>query len=296
MVALPPLPLAAWEDTKRTLHLYAQIIGKVRLALHPKLNHWWHVTLYVSPRGLTTGPIPVAGGLVELELDLHDHLLVISSSEAPVQRLRLQGGLSVAAFYAGLMERLGTLGLTPKLLARPYDPALVGSDLPFAEDTVHRPYDPDAVTRFWRVLAWTHGVFVSFRGRFNGKSSPVHLFWHSLDLAHARFSGRAAPREGGTPADLEAYSHELISFGFWAGDQNVPEPAFYSYTYPEPPGLREAPLSPEGARWSEGTALLAYDTVRTHPDPEGALLSFLESAYLAGAARAGWDTGAFKQM
>jgi hypothetical protein len=209
-----PLPLAAWEDSKRTLHLYTQIIGKVRLALHPKLNQWWHVTLYVSPRGLTTGPIPVAGGLVELELDLHNHLFVIRSSEAPVQRLKLLDGLCVATFYADLTERLGTLEITPKLLARPYDPALVGSDLPFAEDTVHNRYDRDAVTRSWRILVWTHGVFTRFRGRFSGKSSLVHLFWHSLDLAHTRFLGRAAPREGGTPVDREAYSHKLISCGF----------------------------------------------------------------------------------
>lgn len=265
MTLPPPLPLASWEDTKRTLHLYLQIVGKVRLALHPKLNHWWHVTLYPSPRGLTTGAIPVGGELLELE-----HLFTVHSSTRPSWRLP-----------------------RPQLLARPYDPARVGSDLPFAQDTQHARYDAEAVTHFWQLLAWTHGIFSSFRGGFNGKSSPVHLFWHSLDLAHTRFSGRAAPREGGTLADREAYSHELVSFGFWAGDASVPEFAFYSYTYPEPPGLREAPLEPEGAHWSEGMALLSLPDLRAQPDPEGALLRFLESTYQAGATRAGWDLEGF---
>lgn len=289
MTLPPPLPLAAWEDTKRTLHLYLQIVGKVRLTLHPRLNHWWHVTLYLSPRGLTTGAIPVEGELLELEFDFTDHRLTIASSAGPSWRLPLRDGLSVAEFYGRVLGQLAALGVGPQLLARPYDPALVGSDLPFAEDTRHARYDAEAVTHFWRLLAWTHGVFSSFRGGFHGKSSPVHLFWHSLDLAHTRFSGRAAPREGGTPADREAYSHELVSFGFWAGDALVPEPSFYSYTYPEPPGLRAVPLEPAGARWSEGTALLPLEQLRRHADPEGALLRFLESTYYAGATRAGWD-------
>lgn len=289
MTLPPPLPLASWEDTKRTLHLYLQIVGKVRLALHPQLNHWWHVTLYLSPRGLTTGAIPMEGGLLELELDFIDHLFTIRISTAPSWRLPLRDGLSVAEFYGRVLGQLAALGVQPPLLARPYDPARVGSDLPFAEDTRHARYDAGAVTHFWQLLAWTHGVFSSFRGGFYGKSSPVHLFWHSLDLAHTRFSGRAAPREGGTPANREAYSHELVSFGFWAGDEGVTEPSFYSYTYPEPPGLREAPLKPTGARWSQGTALLPLEQLRLHADPSGALLDFLESTYRAGATRADWD-------
>lgn len=294
MTLPPPLPLASWEDAKRKLHLYLQIVGKVRLALQPKLNHWWHVTLYLSPRGLTTGAIPVAGELLELEFDFTHHLLLVHSSAGPSWRLPLRDGLSVAEFYARVLEQLAALGVRPKLLARPYDPARVGSDLPFADDAQHTRYDAAAVTRFWQLLAWTHGVFSTFRGGFNGKSSPVHLFWHSLDLAHTRFSGRAAPRESGGPVDREAYSHELVSFGFWAGDASVPEPSFYSYTYPEPPGLRAAPLEPSGAHWSEGTALFGYERLRNHADPAGALLDFLESAYQAGATRAGWDLEGFR--
>ncbi|ADI14940.1 DUF5996 family protein [Truepera radiovictrix] len=294
---LPPLPLAAWQDTKTTLHLYAQIVGKIRMALHPKLNHWWHVTLYLSPRGLTTHAIPTGDGLIELEFDLLDHNLMIRSSDGRHKVVALYDGLSVAQFYHSVLGSLAQLGVEVAILAKPYDPPRVGSDLPFKEDEVHARYDAAYVTRFWRILSWVHVILLEFKGRFYGKSTPVHLFWHSLDLAYTRFSGREAPMQGGSPSDREAYSHEVISFGFWAGDESVSAPTFYGYTYPEPNGLRGAPLLPKQARWVDAgggvMALLDYDDVRRSEDPRQTLLSFLESTYLAGAKRAGWDVEAF---
>ncbi len=278
---LPDLPLPAWEDAKRTLHLYLQIVGKIRMALHPKLNHWDHVTLYLSPRGLTTGAVPAGAGLVDIEFDFVDHNVVIRGSTGARKVISLYDGLSVASFYTSVLGSLRQLGVEVRILAKPYDPAKVGSDLPFRNDHTHTRYDPPFVNRFWQILVWVDAVFREFRGRFYGKSTPVHLFWHSLDLVHTRFSGRAAPLEGGSSSDREAYSHEVVSFGFWAGDDQVPAPAFYSYTYPEPGGLKEAPLLPEAAFWKgEGNsmALLMYDDLRELADPKGALLDFLESA------------------
>lgn len=290
---LPELSLAAWEDSKRTLHLYAQIIGKIRMALHPKLNHWWHVPLYVSPRGLTTQAIPAGVVLIDLEFDFIDHTLRIRSSDGRQKAISLYDGLSVGVFYQAVFESLKQLGVEVTILAKPYDPPRVGSNVPFAEDELHARYDAVYVARFWQILLWVHMVFTEFRGRFYGKSTPTHLFWHSLDLTYTRFSGRAAPMQGGSPSDREAYSHEVISFGFWAGDANVPAPTFYSYTYPEPDGLRDAPLLPVQARWLDtggsSMALLDYDQVRVSKDPKGTLLDFLESAYLAGATGANWD-------
>lgn len=295
---LPELPLAAWQDTKTTLHLYAQVIGKVRLALHPKLNHWWHAPLYVSPRGLTTGAIPAGDMLIDLEFDFIDHVLKIRSSDGRQKALSLLDGLSVGAFYKGVTGSLEQLGVEVDILAKPYDPPRVGSDRPFADDDLHARYDAEYVTRFWRILVWVHMVFTEFKGRFVGKSTPVHLFWHSLDLTYTRFSGRSAPRESGSAVEREAYSHELVSFGFWAGDDDVPAPTFYSYIYPEPDGLQGAPLRPKGARWQSAggshTALLDYDEVRRSDNPGETLLSFLDSAYQAGAGRADWDVEALE--
>lgn len=296
---LPELPLAAWHDTKTTLHLYTQIIGKIRLALHPKLNHWWHAPLYVSPRGLTTHAIPTGDVLIDLEFDFIDHSLKIRSSDGRQTVTNLADGLSVGAFYEGVMKNLEQLGVVVDILAEPYDPPRVGSDQPFAEDDLHARYDAEYVSRFWQILIWTHTVFTEFRGLFVGKNTPVHLFWHSLDLTYTRFSGRPAPRESESRVEREAYSHELVSFGFWAGDDDVPAPTFYSYTYPEPDGLQDAPLRPEGARWqgAEGghTALLAYDEVRRSESPRETLLSFLDSAYRAGAIAANWDVEALER-
>ena len=291
---LPALPLETWEASKITLHLYLQVIGKIRLMLHPKLNHWWHVTLYVSARGLTTGAIPLAHGNIELAFDFVEHQLVIDSN-GQRRLMKLEHGLSVATFYDTVMNHLRELGVEVTIVAKPFDPERCGSNIPFAEDNQHAHYDPEYVNRFWQILGWVDGVFREFQGRFYGKSTPVHLFWHSMDLVLTRFSGQAAPMEADSQVEREAYSHEVLSFGFWAGDNNVPAPAFYAYAYPEPKGLREEPLQPAAAAWTgEGSAmaLLMYDDVREATDARADLLAFLESAYQAGAKRANWDIAA----
>lgn len=287
---LPPLPLEAWEDSKQTLHLYAQIVGKIRMTLMPERNHWWHVTLYVSARGLTTRPIPYNNMTFEIIFDFIDHNLVVTTSQGESRSFSLRGQ-PVAEFYTELFATLTALGIYVTIRAIPYD---LPDTPPFAEDYQHASYDRDYVRRFWEILSWIDGVFWEFNGRFVGKTTPVHLFWHSFDLAMTRFSGRPAPpMEGANRVNREAYSHEVISFGFWAGDQNLGEPAFYSYTWPEPQGLRDAPLAPEGARWIEqrggSLAIYPYEALRSTQDPRKALLEFLESAYLGGATRAGWD-------
>jgi hypothetical protein len=285
----PPLPLADWLETKETLHLFLQIVGKIRLNYHPKLNHWWHVTFYLSSRGLTTGRIPYQGQEFEIEFDFIDHRLLIRLSDGQTRQFALPG-LSVADFYRKTFEALSSLGLDLRIYPCPY---LHKSKIPFAEDRVHKTYDAEAVHRYWRILARVGCVFESFRGRFCGKSTPVHVFWHSMDLALTRFSGwPAPPREGGTKVDKEAYSHEVISFGFWPGDDKVPEPAFYSYAYPEPPGLAERRLAPKTAFWADNNgshmALLRYKDFRIEQNPDEALLAFLESAYQAAARLGNW--------
>lgn len=284
-----PLPLEAWEDTKKTLHLFCQIVGKIRLRAHPRLNHWWHVPLYVSSRGLTTRAVPYGGADFEIELDLIDHVLEVSKTTGETRSLPLDG-LSVARFYEAVVRSLAELGIHIPILARPYEHE---SKIPFAEDDEHKSYDKEFVGRYWRTLVQIDSIFKTFSGRFVGKQTPVHLYWHSFDLAQTRFSGRRAPpMEGGTPSDREAYSHEVISFGFWPGDDKLREPAFYSYTYPEPDGLADEPLTPAGASWVGETgglmALLKYQDLVTAADPEDILLGFCESAYQAGARRAGW--------
>lgn len=293
--AFPPLPLNTWRESKNTLHLYAQIVGKIRLKLFPKKNHWWHVSLYVSTRGISTGPIPYGYGSFEIEFDLIDHAMMIITSDGGRQTFPLYNGLSVAEFYARLFHALDALGIDVDIVAKPYEVPGAG---PFATDREHRAYDRDAVNKYWRILVAVDGIMQEFRGRFLGKSTPVHLFWHSFDLALTRFSGRPAPaREGAGNVEREAYSHEVISFGFWAGDDNVPDPAFYGYVVPEPTGLADEPLRPEGARWGVirggAEALLMYDDVRRSNDPRGAILEFFQSAYEAAARRAGWDMESF---
>jgi hypothetical protein len=290
---LPELPLEDWRETKLTLNLYAQIVGKLRLALNHKSNHWWHVPLYVSARGLTTRSMPTNNGLLEMEFDFIDHNLFLRSSRGLTKAISLYDGLTVAQFYQATVASLGQMGVQAPILPRPYDAERVGSDIPFADDELHGRYQARYVHRFWQILTWADSVFAQFSGRFGGKHSPVHLFWHSFDLAYTRFSGREAPLEGGTVVDREAYSHEVVSFGFWAGDDNVPAPSFYSYAYPEPEGLANEPLAPDEAFWADAggshMALLDYDHVRQASDPRLTLLSFLESAYQAGASRANWD-------
>lgn len=292
----PEMPLASWRPTKDTLHLYCQIVGKIRLVMHPRLNHWWHVPLYVTPRGLSTHTIPYSDGNFEIEFDFADHVLRIQNSGGEVEDFALYDGLSVADFYSSVFANLAKLGIRPAIKAVPYE---APSTTPFAEDSEHRAYDREYVERFHQILVTVDGILNEFRGRFLGKSTPVHMFWHSFDLALTRFSGKRVPvREGANVVEREAYSHEVISFGFWFGDDNVPAPAFYSYTAPEPAGLAEEPLSPESAKWQESNgshlAVLLYDDARIPEDPRQSILKFLESAYEAGAKRAGWDLMDFK--
>jgi hypothetical protein len=291
---LPALPLESWESTKDTLHLWLQIVGKVRLAVAPGRNQWWHVPLYVDVRGLSTRRMHTNGIGFEIEFDFIEHELVVRTDRGDIVAFPFRDGLSVAEFDRDLHRVLTDVGVDVEIREQPYK--IPGSP-PFRDDGEHASYDAAAVSRFWRILAWSDSVFDEFAGWFNGKSSPVHLFWHSLDLAVTRFSGRAAPAM--PEADLvtrEAYSEEFISFGFWAGDDRVGEPSYYSYTWPEPEGLRAHPLRPEAAyRQQDGTlALLPYESLRAADDPWKSLLAFLQSAYDAGSIAAGWDREAFR--
>jgi Family of unknown function (DUF5996) len=291
MDAWPGLPYEDWRPTKQTLHRYSQMVGKVRMALVPPRNHWWHVTLYVSARGLTTGPMPHGDLTAEIELDLIGHRVHVRTSEGRTESFPLADPLPCATFYEHLFAALRAVGVEARIRAEPFD---LGDGPAFAEDTVHKSYDAAAVERWWRILLATERVLAAFASRFAGKTSPTHLFWHSLDLAQARFSGRPAPPlPGADRVSAEAYSHELIAFGWWPGDdRGTPYPAFYSYTAPEPPGLRERPL-PAGAAWrdsgSGSLAVLPYDAVRTAADPAAALLGFFEAGYRAGADAGGWE-------
>lgn len=292
MTTLPPLPYPDWEPTKQTLHLWAQIVGKVKLASAPPKNHWWHVPLYLDVHGLTTRLLRGRNGTpFEIRFDFALHRLVVETA-ATEESFPLVGGLSVAAFDEQLHALLGRLDLDVPIVEKPFG---VPMTTPFPDDREHASYDAEAVGRFWHALDWSADVLEEFAGWFCGKQSPVHLFWHSLDLALTRFSGRRVPPPpGADPVTQEAYGAEVISFGFWAGDPNVREAAYYSYTAPEPEGLRGRPLSPAGrVRWIElGTgslAILPYETVREAADPKATLLEFLESAYEAGADAAGWN-------
>ncbi len=293
--AFPPLPLDEWKRTKNTLHLYLQIVGKIRLRMFPRQNHWWHVPFYVSTRGLTTRPIPFKGGNFEIEFDFIDHKLKISTSAGNRREFDLHDGLTVAEFYRKVFENLEELGIEANIRAVPYE---APSTTPFDEDEENESYDKEYIERFRRILIGVNDIFEEFRGSFTGKQTPVHLFWHSFDLALTRFSGKAAEvREDAGTVEREAYSHEVISFGFWAGDENVPAPAFYSYTAPEPQGLTDEKLKPDAAFWNTdkgAMALLMYDDARKTENPRETILQFLESAYQAGAKRADWNAEKFK--
>jgi Family of unknown function (DUF5996) len=295
-VAWPPLPYEAWTPTKQTVHRYAQMVGKLRMSLVPFRNHWWHVTLYVSARGLTTGPMPYGDLTVEVEFDFVDHRLGIRTSEGRTAGFPLRDRLSCASFYGDLFAALRGVGVEATIRPEPFD---LGDSPAFPQDTENDSYDPDAVERWWRILRLTDHVLARFASRFNGKASPTHLFWHSFDLAHARFSGRPAPViPGADPVTAQAYSHEVIAVGWWPGDdRRTLFPAYYSYTAPEPAGLADQPLSPPAAGWQDtgngSLAVLPYDDVRAAPDPAATLLDFFDSAYLAGARAAGWDIEAF---
>ncbi|EIM27864.1 DUF5996 family protein [Microvirga lotononidis] len=288
----PELPYPAWRDAATTLQLWTQIVGKIRLSLSPWVNHGWQVPLYVTARGLGTSPIPVGHEILELEFDFTSHLLRVRTSNGEERELPLQPQ-SVADFYSRLLTILRDIGIDVTINETPNE---VADPIPFSEDRVHASYDRDAAHRFWRVLLQVDRVFKLFRSGFVGKTSPVHFFWGSFDLAVTRFSGRAAPlHPGGVPGlpddvTREAYSHEVSSAGFWPGSDAFPQPAFYSYAYPEPPGFRDAVVAP-GASFDTtlGEFVLPYDTVRQAKDPDALLLDFLVTTYNAAADAGRWD-------
>ena len=294
----PSLPYSPWRETCSALHLYSQIIGKYRLARTPWVNHSWHATLYPVARGFSTGLVPDRPGGIELVLDLIDHQLVGAATDGRTSRFPL-GPMSVAGFHARALELIEKAGGTPELDGRPNEMA---DAVPFAEDKAERPYDADAVNRFFRACVSITAVLQAFRTAYLGKVSPVHLFWGSFDLAVTRFSGRPAPlHPGGVPAlpdevTREAYSHEVSSAGFWPGGGPADFPAFYSYAYPTPSGFADAKISPASAYFDQtlGEFLLPYDEVRSAADPQRVLLSFLESTYRAAADLAEWDVDALE--
>ncbi len=291
--AWPPLPLEAWKDTYETLHMWTQIVGKVRMALTPKVNHWWNVPLYVSTRGLTTSPIPYRGRTFEVAFDLLNHNLTIQTSDGSVLRQPLRPQ-SVAEFYREFMSDLRSLGIEVAIRAIPDE---VPNPIPFESDIVHAAYDREYAGRFRRILVSVDTVFKQFRSRFLGKCSPVHFFWGSFDLAVTRFSGRRAPERPGADAiTREAYSHEVISAGFWPGGGNVSGAAFYAYAAPEPAGFAERRVRPPAAFYDSGLHefLLLYDDVRQAGSPEATLLDFLQSTYEAGAELGHWDRQALE--
>lgn len=298
--AWPELRLEDWRDTYATLHMWTQIVGKIRLALAPLDNHWWNVPLYVSARGLATSPMPYGDRVFEIEFDFINHELRVECSDGALATFALRPQ-PVAEFYEELMRTLRGRGIDVKLWTTPVEvpsPAGVVSEaIPFERDQTHRSYGAVYASRFWRALLSIDGVFKRFRAGFVGKVSPSHFFWGSFDLAVTRFSGRPAPpREGADKITAEAYSHEVISHGFWPGGGDFPA-SFYSYTAPEPVGLPEAKVKPAAAYYSQDMKefLLPYEAVRQSPSPEDTLMEFLQSTYEAGAELAEWDRAALER-
>ncbi len=294
MTDLAPLPLPGWKPTCDTLHMWTQIVGKVRLALAPLVNHWWSTTLYVSPRGLTTSAIPYRGHAFDCEFDFLEHQLVIRSSDGRTARVPLVPR-TVADFYAETMARLRECGIDVTIWPVPVE---IDNPIAFEEDREHASYDRDAVERFHRVLIFTDRVLNTFRASFVGKSSPVHFFWGSFDMAVTRFSGRRAPEN--PKADVitrEAYSHEVSSCGWWPGGGAFAAPAFYAYAAPQPDGFKSAHIEPAEAFYSDAFSeyVLPYDAVRESPNPENALLQFCQSTYVAAADAGGWDRKALER-
>ncbi|WP_113701801.1 DUF5996 family protein [Nonomuraea lactucae] len=292
LLAVPPL--AEWRDTKATLHRFCQVVGKIRLASAVRRNHWWNVPFHVTGQGITTRPMGQSDGnpIFTIDFDFVRHRLVVTTVDGRAVSLALHGQ-SVASFYHSTMRALAALDVRVDMrVPRPFD--LPDSDRPFAEDTEHAAYDPVAVTRYWQVLSQVNLLLEEFAAGYSGKISPVHHFWHTFDLACTRFSDRLIdqPPEA-DPVTREAYSREAISSGFWFGDDAFPEPAFYSYTAPEPDGLDSEPLKPEAAQWitqrGGHLAVLRHADARSEPDARAAVLAFYDSAYQAGARRAGWD-------
>jgi hypothetical protein len=294
----PSLPLAAWKDTYATLHMWAQIVGKVRLALTPKTNHWWSVPFYVSARGLTTSVIPNGHRVFDMEFDFVEHKLVIRTND-PATRTVALAPRSVADFYKEVMSVLHSLGINVEIWKMPVE---VPDPIAFDQDTVHASYDPEYAKRLWRILVSIDEVFNVFRSRFIGKSSPVHFFWGAFDMAVTRFSGRRAPERNDPDPVLrkimrEAYSHEVISAGWWPGGGPVNDAAFYAYAAPEPPGFAQQRVRPQKASYSKdaGEFILMYDDVRTASSPTSVLLDFLQSTYEAGATLGKWDREALER-
>ena len=285
----PSLPLAEWHDTHDTLHMWLQIVGKTRLALAPRENHWWHVALYVSARGLVTTPMPYRSRAFEVEFDFIDHRLVVRTSDGAVRMMGLRPQ-AVADFYREYLGALDALGITVKLWPVPVE---VEAPIPFLEDRRHTAYDAERAQRFFRMLLHASRVLARFKGRFLGKSSPVHFFWGAFDLALTRFSGRRAPEPEATEWWVlrEAMSHEEMSFGFWPGSSAVPDPAFYAYVRPEPPGIAGRPLRPGAAYYSRELAdfILPYEAARSATSPDDTVLEFYQAVYDSGAELARWD-------
>jgi hypothetical protein len=294
--AWPELTLSTWADTRDVLHLWTQIVGKVRMALEPMVNHWWHVPLYVSARGLTTSVMHVNDRGFEIEFDFVDHVLDLRMSDGAIRRIPLERQ-SVASFYEAVMDALADLDVHVTMLARPVE---VPESIPFADDYQHASYDSDAAHRFWLALLEIDRVMSVFRARFIGKASPVHFFWGGADLAASRFSGRAAPRHpGGAPNCADwvqelAYSHEVSSCGYWPGASA--EGSFYAYAYPEPEGFAQWSVEPDAAYYDKalGEFLLPYEAVRTAEDPDAMLLAFFQSTYEAAAELGHWDRAALE--
>src|SRR5271165_6718806 len=290
----PALPLSSWKNTYATLHMWTQIVGKVRLRLTPVLNHWWNVPFYVTTRGLTTSRIAYGERAIELWFDFLRHQLVLETSEGLRKELPLEPR-SVAEFYQEFMELLRSSGIALKIWKMPVE---VPDPIAFDRDRVHASYDPASVEKFWRILLSVDTVFNQFRAKFIGKSSPVHFFWGSFDLAVTRFSGRRAPERPGADAmTREAYSHEVSSVGFWPGGGDIKDAAFYSYTVPEPQGFKEASVQPDAAFYGKqlGEFLLMYEDVRKSESPSTSLLDFCRSTYEAGATLGNWDRSALER-
>jgi hypothetical protein len=290
----PSLQLESWKDTCATLHMWTQIVGKVRLALTPLVNHWWNVPLYVGARGLTTSLVPYRGAACEISFDFIDHQLVLQATDGSRRTLPLQPR-SVGDFYQEFMRMLRSAGIEVKIWPVPVE---IPDPIPFEEDQIHASYDPEYAQRFWRILLAVDRVFTEFRSRFIGKCSPVHFFWGSFDLAVTRFSGRPAPpRPGADLITREAYSHEVSSVGFWPGSGNIKEAAFYSYAAPEPEGFRDVRVRPACARYDAqlGEFILMYDDIRSTDSPSAALLDFCQSTYEAAATLGHWDRPALER-
>lgn len=295
-VTLPSLTYADWEPTKTTLHLYTQIVGKIRLECVPIQNHWWNVTLYPDATGLTTGLMRYDATLFEIAFDLAAHRLVVSTGAGQRESFKLRDGLSVRKFYKKLFEILDELGIGVKILAKPYG---VPITTPFEKDDEHASYDRAAVERWDLVNRWSADVFRSYASDFAGKASPAHVFWHSFDLAMGRYNGKRAPAKppGTSLVEREAYSHEVIAVGFWPGDAKMSAAAYYTYTAPEPPTLTNEPLAAGGIWAPSGgghMGVLPYDTVKASATPEADLLDFLRSGYAAGVKAAAWDAAALE--